>query len=144
MDVAISCQPYILEYSSRGMDFYTLADFYVKGYQVVRANENIIDGANEIMVVIHDAFQPLLNWRYFWGEESLGLNWTNYALDTREYWDYAVVEDPSDGPQIFMMLLVAPIKSHIKSTWTQYVPYPPLSLKRSSISQSLLENLPCE
>ncbi|OWZ37095.1 glucan 1,3-beta-glucosidase [Cryptococcus neoformans AD2-60a] len=83
--IELTNEPYILEYSSRGMDFYTLADFYVKGYQVVRANENIIDGANEIMVVIHDAFQPLLNWRYFWGEESLGLNWTNYALDTHIY-----------------------------------------------------------
>lgn len=40
-----------------------------------------------------------------------------------------------------MMPLVAPIKSHTKSTWTQYVPYRPLSLKPSSISPSLLENL---
>jgi hypothetical protein len=39
------------------MDFYTLADFYVKGYQAVRSSETIIDGANEVMVVIHDAFQ---------------------------------------------------------------------------------------
>lgn len=85
IDSATSYQPYILEFNSRGMDFYTLADFYVKGYQAVRANEHIIEGANEVMVVIHDAFQPLLNWRYFWSEESLGLNWTNYALDTREY-----------------------------------------------------------
>jgi hypothetical protein len=39
------------------MDFYTLADFYVKGYEVVRASETILDGNNEVMVVIHDAFQ---------------------------------------------------------------------------------------
>jgi hypothetical protein len=38
------------------MDFDTLADFYVKGYEVVRASETILDG-NEVMVVIHDAFQ---------------------------------------------------------------------------------------
>jgi hypothetical protein len=39
------------------MDFDTLADFYVKGYEVVRASETILDGSNEVMVVIHDAFQ---------------------------------------------------------------------------------------
>ncbi|KIR40547.1 glucan 1,3-beta-glucosidase [Cryptococcus deuterogattii 99/473] len=83
--IELTNEPYILEFNSRGMDFYTLADFYLKGYQAVRANEHIIEGANEVMVVIHDAFQPLLNWRYFWSEESLGLNWTNYALDTHIY-----------------------------------------------------------
>jgi glucan 1,3-beta-glucosidase len=76
-------QPYILEYNPGGMDFNVLADFYVKGYQVVRSNEYIQEGDHEVMVVIHDAFQPLMNWNYFWSEASLGLNWTNYALDTR-------------------------------------------------------------
>ncbi|TYJ54574.1 hypothetical protein B9479_004803 [Cryptococcus floricola] len=83
--IELTNEPYILEYSSAGMSFDDLADFYVKGYKTVRANENIISGANETMVVIHDAFQPLLNWKYFWSEASLGLNWTNYALDTHIY-----------------------------------------------------------
>ncbi|WVQ80824.1 hypothetical protein IAT38_002931 [Cryptococcus sp. DSM 104549] len=83
--IQLTNEPYILEYSSSGMDFYDLADFYIKGYQAVRNAEHIISGANEVMVVIHDAFQPVLNWKYFWSEASLGLNWTNYALDTHIY-----------------------------------------------------------
>jgi glucan 1,3-beta-glucosidase len=77
-------QPYIKEYNPNGMDFNVLADYYVQGYNTVRASEYIAEGSQEVMVVIHDAFQPLLNWKYFWSEPSLGLNWTNYALDTRE------------------------------------------------------------
>ncbi|WVQ99629.1 hypothetical protein IAU59_006767 [Kwoniella sp. CBS 9459] len=83
--IELTNEPYILEYNPSGMDFYVLADYYVKGYQVVRANEHIIDGANEVMVVIHDAFQPPSNWQYFWNEPTLGQNWTNYALDTHVY-----------------------------------------------------------
>ncbi|CAD6586594.1 MAG: hypothetical protein TREMPRED_004495, partial [Tremellales sp. Tagirdzhanova-0007] len=83
--IELTNEPYILEYAPNGMEFNTLADFYVQGYATVRASENIISGSNEVMVVIHDAFQPLLNWEYFWSEPSLGLNWTNYALDTHIY-----------------------------------------------------------
>ncbi len=39
------------------MDFDTLANFYVHGYATVRASEYIASGSNEVMVVIHDAFQ---------------------------------------------------------------------------------------
>lgn len=39
------------------MNFYDLAEFYVQGYSTVRASENILAGAKEVMVVIHDAFQ---------------------------------------------------------------------------------------
>jgi len=39
------------------MDFNVLADFYVKGYAAVRNSEHIVDGNNELMVIIHDAFQ---------------------------------------------------------------------------------------
>jgi glucan 1,3-beta-glucosidase len=73
-----------LQYNPDGMNFDVLADFYVQGYQTVRASEFIEDGSQEVMVVIHDAFQPLLNWEYFWSQPNLGLNWTNYALDTRK------------------------------------------------------------
>ncbi|OCF60683.1 glucan 1,3-beta-glucosidase [Kwoniella mangroviensis CBS 10435] len=83
--IQLTNEPYILEYSSNGMDFNVLADFYVQGYNTVRANEHILSGSNEVMVVIHDAFQPVLNWKYFWSQESMGLNWTNYALDTHIY-----------------------------------------------------------
>ncbi|WVO16134.1 hypothetical protein L204_103802 [Cryptococcus depauperatus] len=83
--IELTNEPYILEFNPNGMNFYELADFYVKGYRAVRDNELIIDGSKEVMVVIHDAFQPPLNWRYFWSEPSLGLNWTNYALDTHIY-----------------------------------------------------------
>ncbi|WWC70062.1 uncharacterized protein I206_104007 [Kwoniella pini CBS 10737] len=83
--IELTNEPHILEYNPNGMDFYVLAEFYVKGYQVVRNNEHIISGANEVMIIIHDAFQPILNWKYFWSEPSLGLNWTNYALDTHTY-----------------------------------------------------------
>jgi len=83
--IQLTNEPYILEWNPAGMNFETLADFYVQGYQTVRANEHIAEGSKEVMVVIHDAFQPLLNWNYFWSEPSLGLNWTNYALDTHFY-----------------------------------------------------------
>ncbi|WRT66444.1 uncharacterized protein IL334_003402 [Kwoniella shivajii] len=83
--IELTNEPYILEYSANGMDFNVLADFYVQGYQAVRDSEHILSGSNEVMVVIHDAFQPVLNWKYFWSEASLGLNWTNYALDTHIY-----------------------------------------------------------
>jgi hypothetical protein len=29
--------------------------------------------------------QPVLNWQYFFSTDTLGLNWTNYAVDTREW-----------------------------------------------------------
>ncbi|WWC89245.1 uncharacterized protein L201_004165 [Kwoniella dendrophila CBS 6074] len=83
--IELTNEPHILEYNPAGMKFDVLADFYVKGYQVVRNNEHIIQGSKEVMVVIHDAFQPVLNWKYFWSEPTLGLNWTNYALDTHIY-----------------------------------------------------------
>ncbi|WVR07113.1 hypothetical protein IAU60_004153 [Kwoniella sp. DSM 27419] len=83
--IELTNEPYILEYNPNGMDFYTLAEFYVKGYQAVRANEHIIEGSKEVMVVIHDAFQPPKNWQYFWSEPTLGQDWTNYALDTHIY-----------------------------------------------------------
>ncbi|RSH87288.1 hypothetical protein EHS25_003197 [Saitozyma podzolica] len=83
--IELTNEPYITEYNPSGMDFYTLADFYVKGYEVVRASETILDGNNEVMVVIHDAFQPVLNWQYFFSTDTLGLNWTNYAVDTHIY-----------------------------------------------------------
>ncbi|KAK4690007.1 hypothetical protein P7C73_g123, partial [Tremellales sp. Uapishka_1] len=76
--IELTNEPYIQAYSSAGMSFDVLADFYVQGYNAVRASEYIASGANEVMV-------PLTNWEYFWSEESLGLNWTNYALDTHSY-----------------------------------------------------------
>ncbi|KAK8864468.1 hypothetical protein IAR55_001718 [Kwoniella newhampshirensis] len=83
--IELTNEPYILQYNPNGMEFDVLADFYVKGYNAVRGAEYIPEGFNEVMVVIHDAFQPVLNWKYFWSQENLGLNWTNYALDTHIY-----------------------------------------------------------
>ncbi|ODN94207.1 hypothetical protein L198_05059 [Cryptococcus wingfieldii CBS 7118] len=40
--IELTNEPYILEYSSEGMSFDDLADFYVQGYKTVRANEKII------------------------------------------------------------------------------------------------------
>ncbi|ORY32786.1 glycoside hydrolase superfamily [Naematelia encephala] len=94
--IELTNEPYILEYSSAGMDFYSLAEFYVQGYAAVRANEYIQPGENEVMVVIHDAFQPLMNWEYFWSEPSLGLNWTNYALDTHIYGAFGSSADQTE------------------------------------------------
>lgn len=39
------------------MEFQTLADYYTQGYATVRASEHIVSGNQEVMVVIHDAFQ---------------------------------------------------------------------------------------
>ena len=36
-------------------DFY--ADFLMKAYGTIRSSENIIEGQNEVMVIVHDAFQ---------------------------------------------------------------------------------------
>ncbi|WWD17228.1 hypothetical protein CI109_101666 [Kwoniella shandongensis] len=83
--IELTNEPYILEYSPNGMNFDVLADFYVQGYNAVRGAEHIQESSNEVMVVIHDAFQPVLNWKYFWSQEHLGMNWTNYALDTHIY-----------------------------------------------------------
>ncbi|KAL7421647.1 hypothetical protein Q5752_003416 [Cryptotrichosporon argae] len=83
--IELTNEPYITEYSASGMEFDVLADYYTRAYAVVRANEYIQPANNEVMVVIHDAFQPLLNWMYFWSEEQYGANWTNYALDTHIY-----------------------------------------------------------
>lgn len=83
--IELTNEPYIDSYNPAGMTFDTLANYYVQGYEAVRASEYIANGSQEVMVVIHDAFQPLLNWEYFWSQPSLGLNWTNYALDTHIY-----------------------------------------------------------
>lgn len=37
------------------------AAYYVRAYESVRAKETVISGAEPVMVVIHDAFQPVLN-----------------------------------------------------------------------------------
>lgn len=55
--IELTNEPYIQEYNPNGMNFYDLAAFYVNGYKTVRASENILAGAKEVMVVIHDAFQ---------------------------------------------------------------------------------------
>ena len=39
------------------MEFASLADFYVQGYGAVRSSEHIVSGNQEVMVIIHDAFQ---------------------------------------------------------------------------------------
>lgn len=44
-----------------GATFEQLADYYVRAYDAVRASETVLSGASGVMVVIHDAFQPVLN-----------------------------------------------------------------------------------
>ncbi|EIW70375.1 hypothetical protein TREMEDRAFT_43106 [Tremella mesenterica DSM 1558] len=83
--IELANEPYIQEYNPGGMLFEDLANYYVQSYQVVRNSEHIIDGGHEVMVFIHDAFQPLANWDYFFSTEGLGLSWTNYGVDTHIY-----------------------------------------------------------
>ena len=44
-----------------------------------------MEGASTVMVVIHDAFQSILNWEYFFTTEGLGSTWDNFGLDTHIY-----------------------------------------------------------
>ncbi|ORX36578.1 glycoside hydrolase superfamily [Kockovaella imperatae] len=78
-------EPHLTPMYDNGMSWDFYAGFLVQAYQAVRSSETVMQGNHEVMVVVHDAFQPILNWQYFWSEPSLGLNWTNYALDSHYY-----------------------------------------------------------
>ena len=65
------------------MTWDALAAYLVSGYSVVRSNEHIVSGNNESMIIIHDCFQPLSNWDFFF--TNYAGDWTNYGIDTHLY-----------------------------------------------------------
>lgn len=77
-------EPWIEAYQANNIPWDFLADFMDRAYNTVREHENVIPGNNISMVVVHDAFQPLENWRY-WFHESKGAQWVNYGLDQHSY-----------------------------------------------------------
>jgi glucan 1,3-beta-glucosidase len=79
-------EPWIDAYMPNNMPWELLEEFMVKAYNVVRESETILEGKQEVMVIVHDAFGSLTDWTtHFFGWEGLGHNWTNYALDTHVY-----------------------------------------------------------
>jgi len=79
-------EPWIDAYMPNNMPWELLEEFMVKAYNVVRQSETILEGKQEVMVIVHDAFGSLTDWTtVFFGWEGLGHNWTNYALDTHVY-----------------------------------------------------------
>jgi glucan 1,3-beta-glucosidase len=77
-------EPWIEAYQANNIPWDFLADFMDRAYKTVRENENVLPGNNISMVVVHDAFQPLSNWKY-WFTESKGAQWVNYGLDQHSY-----------------------------------------------------------
>ncbi|GHJ84828.1 hypothetical protein NliqN6_1230 [Naganishia liquefaciens] len=77
-------EPWIEAYQANNIPWDFLADFMDRAYKTVREHENVIPGNNISMVVVHDAFQPLENWKY-WFHESRGADWVNYGLDRHSY-----------------------------------------------------------
>ncbi len=80
------------------MTWETLASYLVSGYSVVRSNEHIVSGSNESMVIVHDCFQPLANWDYFFS--AYAGNWTNYGIDTHLYQAFNDYPNMSDTEQL--------------------------------------------
>ncbi|KAL7412182.1 glycoside hydrolase superfamily [Mrakia frigida] len=78
-------EPYLDTMFAGGATFDQLADYYVRAYASIRDKEVILDSAAPVTVVIHDAFQAVLNWEYFFGNTSLGGSCINFALDTHIY-----------------------------------------------------------
>ncbi|KAJ9111411.1 hypothetical protein QFC19_001180 [Naganishia cerealis] len=77
-------EPWIEAYQADNIPWEFLADFMDRAYTTVRKHENVIAGNNVSMVIVHDAFQALDNWKY-WFTESFGSVWTNYGIDTHLY-----------------------------------------------------------
>lgn len=62
-----------------GCPFETLASYYVRAYDALRASEYTLEGAYPVMAVIHDAFQPIANWEYFFTTDGYGATWDNFG-----------------------------------------------------------------
>lgn len=77
-------EPWIEAYQAGNIPWDFLADYMDRAYATVREHENVIAGNNVSMVVVHDAFQALDNWKY-WFTESKGAQWVNYGIDTHLY-----------------------------------------------------------
>lgn len=77
-------EPWIEAYQANNIPWDVLAEFMDRAYTTVREHEHVIAGQNVSMVIVHDAFQPLENWKY-WFTESHGAQWINYGIDTHIY-----------------------------------------------------------
>ncbi|KAJ9104467.1 hypothetical protein QFC21_001962 [Naganishia friedmannii] len=77
-------EPWIESYQAGNIPWNFLADFMDRAYTTVREHENVIAGNTVSMVIVHDAFQALDNWKY-WFTESKGAQWVNYGIDTHLY-----------------------------------------------------------
>ncbi|KAJ9114663.1 hypothetical protein QFC22_005539 [Naganishia vaughanmartiniae] len=77
-------EPWIESYQANNIPWDFLADFMDRAYTTVREHENVIAGKTVSMVIVHDAFQALDNWKY-WFTESKGSQWVNYGIDTHLY-----------------------------------------------------------
>lgn len=102
-----------------GCPFDTLADYYVRAYDAVRAEEHVLDGASPVMVVIHDAFEPVLNWEYFFTTEGMGAAWENFGLDTHIY--QAWNPDFSQEQHLSQPCTQTSALSQSQSNWTTFV-----------------------
>lgn len=86
-------EPWIEAYMPDNMPWEVLVDFMVKAYDVVRRTETILEGRQEVMVIVHDAFGSLTDWTtHFFGPGGQGHGWTNYALDTHIYQAWSGIE----------------------------------------------------
>jgi hypothetical protein len=68
-------EPFLDTGKEGGATFEQLADYYVRSYKSIRAKETILDGAAPVTVIIHDAFQPVLNVRRHQPSTAPSLLW---------------------------------------------------------------------
>jgi hypothetical protein len=120
-----------------------------RAYTTVREHEHVIAGQNVSMVVVHDAFQPLDNWKY-WFTESKGSEWINYGLDTHIYHAWPPAADYDNYGHIISAcgmkdsLAAAqewiPTVSQTDATWEDYTHsvLPTLSSSENSLLESAL------